>query len=58
MHRVDKAIRVAPKGLDMILMGYLNMHLGDPCDKCEEDLATALADRGLVNMTEYFFTGK
>ena len=38
----------------MILMGDLNARLGDPCDKHEEELATALVDRGLVNMTDHF----
>ena len=38
----------------MILMGDLNVHLGDPRDKREEDLATALVDRGMVNITDRF----
>ena len=38
----------------MILIGELNAQMRDPCDKREEDLATALVDRGLVNMTEKF----
>ena len=37
----------------MILMGYLNARLGNPRDEHEGDLATALADQGLVNMTDY-----
>ena len=37
----------------MILMGYLNTRLGYPRDKHEEDLVTALADRGLVNTTNH-----
>ena len=35
-------------------MEDLNVQLGDPCDKHEEELATALVDRGLVNMTDHF----
>ena len=38
----------------MILMGCLNVRLGDSRDKLEEDLSTALVDRGLVNMTYHF----
>ena len=38
----------------MILMGDLNARLGDPYDKRKEDLATALVDRVLVNMTDHF----
>ena len=54
IHSVDKDLRASPKGLDMVLMGDLNARPGDPHDKREEDLATALADRDLVNMTDYF----
>ena len=56
MYRVDQALRAVPKGLDVILMGDLNVQMGDPRDKCEEDLATALVDRSLVNMTDHFIT--
>ena len=38
----------------MILMRDLNVRLGDPHEKCEEDLVTALVDRGLVNMKDHF----
>ena len=55
VHNVKQVLRAASKGLDMILMGDLNARLGDPCDEREEDLATALADRGLVNMTDHLF---
>ena len=56
MYRVDQALRAVPKGLDVILMGDLNAQLGDPRDKCEEELATALVDMSLVNMTDHFIT--
>ena len=51
VHCVEQALQAAPTGLELILMGDLNVRLGDPCEKQEEDLATALADQGLVNMT-------
>ena len=54
VHCVEQALQAAPTGLELILMGDLNVRLGDPCEKHEEDLATALADQGLVNMTGHF----
>ena len=51
---VEQALREAQKGLEMILMGDLNARLGDPHEKLEENLATALVDRGMVNMTDHF----
>ena len=51
---VEQAFIVAPKGLEIILMGDLNVRLGDPRDKYEEDLATAMVDRGLFNMIYHF----
>ena len=38
VHRVDKALQAVPKGLEMILMGYLNTWLVDSHDEHEEDL--------------------
>ena len=55
VHCVEQAIREAPKGLDMILMGDLDMRLGEPGDERKEDLATELVDQGLVNMKDHFF---
>ena len=54
VHHVEQALRAAHTGLELILMGDLNARLGNPRDKREEDLAMALADRGLVNMTDHF----
>ena len=54
MHRVEQALQAAPKGLQMILMGYLNTRLFDPHYKREEDLEIALGDLGLVKMKDYF----
>ena len=54
VHRVEQALRAAPMGSDIILMGGLNTRLGDPRDECEVDLTTALADRGLVIMIDHF----
>ena len=54
MHSMDQALRAASKGLEIILMGDLNARLGDPRDEREEDLATVLVDRVLVNMIDHF----
>ena len=40
VHCMDKALRAAPEGLELILMGYLNMRLGYPRGKREEYLVT------------------
>ena len=55
-HCVKQVLRAALTGLELIMMGELNARLGNPRDKPEEDLATALSDRGLVNMTDHFLT--
>ena len=52
MHHVEQVLKAATKGLEIILMGELNVRLRDPCDKCEEDLETAY--RGLVRMIDHF----
>ena len=33
LHRVEQALRLAPKGFKLILVGELNARLGDPRDK-------------------------
>ena len=56
VHCMYQALRAVPKGLKLIFVGYLNMRLGNPRDEREEDLTTAISDRGLVNMTDHFLT--
>ena len=56
VHHMEQALKAAPTGLELILMGYLNAPLGEPCDEREEDLETALADRGLVNIIDHFLS--
>ena len=41
------------KCVELILLGDLNVRLQGPRDKSEEDLAKALVDWGLVNMTAH-----
>ena len=33
VHILEQVLQAALKGLDLILMGDLNVRLGDPCDK-------------------------
>ena len=56
LHCMEQGLKASPTGLDFILMGELNVRLYNPCDEREEDLATALADQGLVNMTDHFLS--
>ena len=44
VHHVEQTLKAAPKGLEIILIGNLNVRLRYPREKREEDLATALAD--------------
>ena len=54
VHHVEQALRVTPKGVEMVLMGDLNVQLGNPHGKHEEELAAALVYRGLVNIIDHF----
>ena len=54
VHRMEQALRAAPKRAEMVLMGDLNARLGYPRDEREEYMVTALVDRGLVNITYHF----
>ena len=54
MHYVKQALETALKGVGVIMLGDLNERLGDPHDETEEELLTALEDRGLVDMTSHF----
>ena len=42
------------RGVEVILMGGLNVQLQEPRDKREEDIVTTLADRMMVGMTAHF----
>ena len=54
IYHVDQALEAAPRIVEVILMGYLNVRLKEPGNKRKEDLETALVDRRLVNMTAQF----
>ena len=52
---LDQALKAAPKGGEVILLGDINMRLRDLRDNLEEDLVTALVGCGLVPMIGNFF---
>ena len=54
VHRIKQALEEAPKGMEVILLGDLSVRLREPRDAKEEDLAMALADSGLGDMTAHF----
>ena len=54
VHRIKQALEEAPKGMEVILLGDLSVRLREPRDAKEDDLATALADSGLGDMTAHF----
>ena len=54
LHCVEQTLKGELKGLEIFLHGDLNLRLRDPCDKREEELATELAERGLVSMPYHF----
>ena len=47
---------MAPKGVEVILLGGLHVRLGDPRDNREEDLVMAFSDCGLVDITDHFLS--
>ena len=51
-------MEAAPRGVEVILLGYLNLRLQELCEAQEEELATVVMDFGLVNMTDNFVPRK
>ena len=43
VHRIEQSLEVEPKGMEIILLGYLIVRLREPRDNREDELATALA---------------
>ena len=54
VHCVDQVLKAAPEVLEIILMGGVDVLLREPRDKRKEDLATALADKGMISMIDHF----
>ena len=51
---IKQVLEEAPKGMEVILLGDPIVRLREPRDAREEELATALADSGMGNVTAYF----
>ena len=51
---VEQDLEEAPRGVEVILLGGLNVRLQEPHNKHKEELAMALANCGMVNMTTHF----
>ena len=55
MERVSKAIRIKPRGAELLVAGDFNVDLASPeGDWRAEDIATSLATEGLEDMARYF----
>ena len=55
---MGQELQASPNGFEMIMMGDVDARLGVPRDKYDEDLATMLVYRGLVNITDRFLPRK
>ena len=51
---MEQALKAATKGVEIIMLGDLNVRLRYLCDEREEYLAMTFADRGLVDITDHF----
>ena len=52
--RIEQDLEVAPKVMDAIMLGDLNIRLREPQDAMEKELVTELANIGLFDMTDHF----
>ena len=51
---MEQALGQAAKGVEVIILGYINIRLGEPRITQEEELATVVVDCGLEDMTDHF----
>ena len=54
VHRIEQALKVAPKEMEFVLLGDLNLSLREPWENRGEELVLALAGSRLGNMTANF----
>ena len=54
VHRINQALEVAPKEMEFILLGDINVRLREPRDDREKNLVTSLAGRGMTDVTAHF----
>ena len=51
---MDQTLGQAAKGVEVILLGELNIGLREPCNTQEEELETVVADCGLEYIIDHF----
>ena len=54
VHYIEQALVAAPKYVEIILMGNLNVMVWEQRDQCEEEMTMAFANNGLEDMTCHF----
>ena len=54
LYRVEQALEVALRGVEIILLKGLNVRIQEPGDAQEEELVTVVADYGMVHMASKF----
>ena len=55
VHHIKQALGEAPNGMELFLLGDLNLRLRELQETREEELATALVDSGLGDVTAHTF---
>ena len=53
-HSIEQALELAPKLMEVILLGDLNIRLREPRDNREDELPPTLAGNGLGDVTAHF----
>ena len=56
VYRVEQVLEAAPRGLEFILLGNLNLQLRELRDAQVEELSMVVADCGLVDMIYHFIS--
>ena len=54
VHHIKQVLEMVPKGMEVILLGDLNIRLREPREDREDELATALAGIGLMDVAAHF----
>ena len=54
VHCITQAFGKAPKGMEVILMGDLNVRLRESRDAREDEIGTAMANSRLGDVTDHF----
>ena len=51
---IGQALGVALKGMEVIMLGYINVRMSEQQDNREDELATPLVGSGLTDVTDHF----